>query len=104
MSDSHPVAKPRTEHTLLATTDAMVWAQEFCRIFAGATIVQDASANPHFEGVQVDEGTMVGWFANAMQTAVNYLPIEEEDDEPSLEEHFMEGFGEGRTEDGGKTV
>jgi len=110
MSDKNPAR--RSEHTLLGTDDAMVWAQEFCRIFAGATIVQNAAANPNFSGTQVDEGTMVGWFANAMQTALDLQgagvmaivmefeeDIEEEDEElPSLEEEFKAGFDEGRAE------
>ena len=57
----------RTEHTLMGTDDAMVWAEEFCRIFKGWTITdvpQDVS------GI-VDQGSMVSWFANAMQVAVN---------------------------------
>lgn len=39
-------------HALYNTTNAMTWAEEFCRL------------NPTME-----PGTMVGWFANAMQTA-----------------------------------
>jgi hypothetical protein len=62
------------EHTLLATDDAMVWAEEFCRIFKGWTIVPQANATvsgvPTPHGI-VDEGGMVAWFANAMQVAVN---------------------------------
>lgn len=45
---------------LLGTTDAMVWAEEFCRIFAGKEI------RVHEADGAVDVGTMVGWFANAM--------------------------------------
>jgi hypothetical protein len=64
-----------TEHTLLTTSDAMVWAEEFCRIFNGFTIVQ-ASAPPSRPGEQaIDEGAMVGWFANAMETAVNLCTV-----------------------------
>lgn len=62
------------EHTLLVTDDAMVWAEEFCRIFKGWTIVPQANATvsgvPTPHGI-VDEGGMVAWFANAMQVAVN---------------------------------
>jgi hypothetical protein len=61
----------RLEHTLLGTTDAQVWSEEFCRIFGGATIVQDSAANPSFSGTQVDEGTMTTWFANAIETGRN---------------------------------
>jgi hypothetical protein len=42
---------------LYATTDAMVWAKEFCTLFDGRTI----SAT---DDSQIDPGTMVGWFAN----------------------------------------
>ena len=46
------------ERRLYATDDAMVWAQEFVNVVeAGAT---------------VDVGLMVGWFANAMATAVSF--------------------------------
>jgi hypothetical protein len=53
--------------TLLETTDAMVWAEEFCRIFDGYDIRKE-----ELEGRTtpcVDPGTMVGWFANAMAVA-----------------------------------
>jgi hypothetical protein len=92
MSDSHPSVRP-TEYTLLGTDDAMVWAEEFCRIFNGFTI-----STADKDGLNVGPGTMVGWFANAMQTALN-LQEEEEEEPPSLEEHFREGFDEGRTDD-----
>lgn len=52
------ISPPRTEHTLLATDDAQVWAAEFCRIFTGKVV----------NGDTVDEGLMVGWFANAIET------------------------------------
>jgi hypothetical protein len=55
----------RTEHTLLGTDNAMTWAEEFCRIFNDKTIVRGNES-----GQFISEGTMVGWFANAMQTAV----------------------------------
>ena len=50
--------------TLLETTDAMVWAEEFCRIFDGRAITSVTHPND-----DVDTGTMVGWFANAMAVA-----------------------------------
>ena len=57
------------EHTLLATTDAMVWAQEFCRIFTGATIGSPPTGVNYSSGHRwVDEGTMLTWFANAIET------------------------------------
>ena len=42
-----------TEAALTQTTDAMAWAREFKRIF------NDRAP---------DEGTMLGWFANAIET------------------------------------
>ena len=72
-------SKPPATHTLLGTSDAMVWAEEFCRIFRGWMIgprqVADLSTLPTPLGV-VDEGTMVGWFANAMQTALDQARID----------------------------
>lgn len=49
---------------LLSTTDAMVWAEEWCRT---AAEIQDAG------GEIIDEGWMVGWFANAMGTQESHL-------------------------------
>lgn len=49
---------------LYATDDAMVWAEEFCRTFAGRMI----EPNMEMDSI-VGEGTMVGWFANAIETA-----------------------------------
>ncbi len=43
---------------LYATTDGMVWATEFCKLF----LVLDRK-----DGTTIDEGTMVGWFANAIE-------------------------------------
>jgi hypothetical protein len=92
-----------------------VWAQEFCRIFNGHTIVpQERQAEFEMTPI-VDEGTMIGWFGNAMATALNLAkaetvdldlyapespPDEDEDDDDDgptpLEEQFREGFYEGR--------
>ena len=44
---------------LLGTMDAMIWAREFVRIFRGKACG---------DGEPIDEGLMVGWFANAMVT------------------------------------
>lgn len=49
---------------LLSTTDAMVWAEEFCRAHNGKKI----TCGPWEDGL-VGEGTMVGWFANAIEVA-----------------------------------
>jgi len=66
MSDQQSRPMNRSEYTLLGTNDAMVWAEEFCRIFNDKTIVSGNDS-----GRFVNEGTMVSWFANAMQTAIN---------------------------------
>jgi hypothetical protein len=49
-----------SEAELLSTTDAMVWAKEWVRT---AREIQARG------GDVFDEGWMVGWFANAMETA-----------------------------------
>lgn len=54
--------------TLNDTTDAMVWAEEFCRIFNGHILRENAWAD--LEG-EVTVGTMVTWFANAIETGRN---------------------------------
>lgn len=53
-------------HHLLNTDDAMVWATEFCRIFDGWVVRQHTWADLDHE---INEGTMVAWFANAIETA-----------------------------------
>jgi hypothetical protein len=55
------VPSVRREHTLLSTTDATMWAEEFVRIFRGRTIGSDTTES-------VDESTMVAWFAPAIET------------------------------------
>lgn len=110
---STPPSRPPTEHTLLATTDASVWAEEFCRIFQGKTI-----AGPIAQG-DVDHGAMIAWFANALETGRNqgrkelcphtHVSALADDlsccmdcgtlfEPKTLEESFKEGFDEGRDE------
>lgn len=49
--------------TLLDSTDAMVWAEEFCRIF----MVAPKDGYPDGESAHDwQRGLMVSWFANAM--------------------------------------
>lgn len=48
---------------LFATTDASVWAEEWCRI----AISLDLDGRP-----VIDEGWMIGWFANAIETAKSH--------------------------------
>lgn len=59
---------------LHSTTDAQVWAREFMRIFEGATVTNDGTvqtpSGTWLSGSSVravDEGTMIGWFANAIE-------------------------------------
>lgn len=106
-----PPSRPPTENTLLSTTDASVWTQEFCRIFQGRSI-----GGPVVTG-DVDEGTMMTWFANAIETGRSagrkelcpHANVSELADDLStcldcgtlftpvtLEEKFKEGFDEGR--------
>lgn len=47
---------------LYATDDAKVWAEEWCKT---ATSIEAEGAG----GSVIDEGWMIGWFANAMETA-----------------------------------
>ena len=87
--------QPPEQFTLLGTDDAMVWAEEFCRIFNGYTI----TAEPDLETVNsLDPGTMVGWFANAMTTAVNLYERKKLNAKEEQQEAFMEGFQEGRVD------
>jgi hypothetical protein len=55
----------------------MYWAEEFCRIFNGFVIESGHHAPVEGTRKSVDEGTLVGWFANAMargeQTALERL-------------------------------
>lgn len=44
-----------TQEELYATTDGAVWAKEFCDV---------AKRN----GADLDEGWVIGWFANAIET------------------------------------
>jgi hypothetical protein len=48
----------RVTNMLMNTDDAAVWAREFMRII-------DPRSNV------IDEGVMIGWFANAMQAGIN---------------------------------
>lgn len=50
------------QNKLHSTTDAQVWAQEFMREFGNR---KD----------DIDEGLMIGWFANAIETAKLLGPI-----------------------------
>ena len=112
MSDDHPMPRVSTEHTLLNTDDAMVWAAEFCRIFDGKTISVEA---PDTDPDYINVGTVVGWFANAMETAKNLAERRREIDQakapvgavPQVMDEgqkaaFVEGFEEGRADESDK--
>ena len=53
------------EALLRSTTDARVWAEEFCRAFAGHTVTNREDV--FGDGGPVDVGLMIGWFANAIE-------------------------------------
>jgi hypothetical protein len=82
----------RPEYTLLGTDNASIWAEEFCRLFDTFVIVNDDGGGEHV----VDPGTMIGWFANAMQTAVNMYERRALTAKEEQQEAFVEGFQEGR--------
>ena len=52
---------------LLGTTDAMVWATRFVETFGGETVNVEGS---QYDG-GIDLGTMVVWFANAIEVGRN---------------------------------
>jgi len=56
------VGGPGQVQRLHSTTDAQVWAQEFMH-----NIKAHKDWSPEFEKV-VDEGFMISWFANAIET------------------------------------
>lgn len=58
---------------LYATDDAMVWAEEWCKI------AREIEASDDDRKV-IDEGWMVSWFANAMQIAVDHHERRKEGD------------------------
>lgn len=88
------------ESVLLNTDDAMVWAEEFTRIFNGRTIVSGDTGGTDNEFI--DAGTMVGWFAAAMLAALNVAErrrtntAAHQDESDPLAEAFVEGFEDGR--------
>lgn len=88
MTDDDTRARTRG---LLGTDDAMVWAEEFCRIFDN-WIIESGNEADGF----VSEGMMVGWFANAMQTAITLHEERKQRATQSQQEAFVEGFLEGR--------
>lgn len=49
---------------LLTTMDAAVWAREFCKVAKRLGVVQLM----HSKIYSIDEGWMLGWFANAIMT------------------------------------
>lgn len=54
-----PIAPADTATKLYATTDAQVWARSFVEI-----VMKDVT--------KLDEGFMIGWFANAIETAKDH--------------------------------
>jgi hypothetical protein len=47
---------------LHSTTDARVWADEFCKLFSVSHRVTEAQGD-----VEDETGLMIGWFANAIE-------------------------------------
>jgi hypothetical protein len=87
-------------NTLLSTDDPMVWAQEFVRIFDGY-MIGDKVQYKHLSWV--DTATMVAWFANAMQTAIDMTKARQAriaaataDIPEKDKEAFIAGFDDGR--------
>lgn len=64
MTDEERIAM---EKRLYTNDDAMVWAKEFVALFDGYEIAIDPTER--FKDV-INESTMVGWFSNAMETAI----------------------------------
>lgn len=63
------MSAPGSEVNLHDTTDASVWAKEFCKLWPTAL-----SQVPGREGVETEEdfeGIMLGWFANAIMAGVD---------------------------------
>ena len=80
---SGPSASPNSDYEvtkkLHSTTDARVWAEEWCRI------AREIEASNDGREI-IDEGWMIGWFANAImrgwdEHARRYPPPPEPDDE-----------------------
>jgi hypothetical protein len=68
VSQEDQTEAPPRGHTLLDTDDAMLWAEEFVRIFTGQTV-----GGEHGEiSRAVDVGLMVSWFANAIETGKRF--------------------------------
>ena len=57
--------RERMERRLHSSNEPEVWAEEFCKLFDNY-VVSEAPTNL---AQSLDPGTMVGWFANAMETA-----------------------------------
>lgn len=69
MTDTPEKEKDMTEVNLHNTTDARIWAQEFCKKWPTALCQIEGK-----EGVETEENfhdIMVGWFANAIMTGVD---------------------------------
>lgn len=82
----------RRDQRLLHTDDAQVWAEEFCRIFTGHLIFETKTGA---DDPVVDVGTMIGWFANAMQTAIDQYERKKTRDAELRRVRTTEGVPEG---------
>jgi hypothetical protein len=61
------------EEKLRSTTDVTVWAAEFVKFFDGRMIESGNTADG-----ALDEGTMIGWFANYAQTCNDFMQSKKE--------------------------
>lgn len=72
---------------LYATTDAMVWAKEFMGVvMTHVTGSREEATLLEF----LDEGLMVGWFANAMEIALTHQRAQEGSLRKIIEAHGYE--------------
>lgn len=72
MTDTPEKGKEMTEVNLHSTTDARIWAQEFCKNWPTALSQVEGR-----EGVETESDfydIMVGWFANAIMSGIDNAP------------------------------
>lgn len=72
------------ETELLQTKDAYTWAKEFCKRYPAA-LCQIEGQEGAVQGVDF-QGIMLGWFANAIETAILLEQPKTEDDSPDPEQ------------------
>jgi hypothetical protein len=80
------------EQRLHGTTDAQVWAEEFCKHF-GITEPRSDSPGDRIRFVDDPEALMIGWFANAIETAIETANTHSESSSPESFEFSREPDG-----------